>query len=128
MSRTIVIGDVHGCSDELARLLARTGAGPTDRVVLVGDLVAKGPDSQGVVQLARERGLLAVLGNHDAKVLDIGPRDPKPGKDGDRDDDDRRDGARRKGPGDHAEVARALTPADWAYLESLPLMLPLDDV
>ena len=34
--------------------------------MLVGDLVAKGPDSAAVVALARERGALAVMGNHDA--------------------------------------------------------------
>ena len=43
----IVIGDVHGCLDELLALLARAGRSAADRVVLVGDLVAKGPDSAG---------------------------------------------------------------------------------
>lgn len=53
-----------------ARAAARQGwPKPEDRLVFVGDLVAKGPDSQGVVQLARERTALAVLGNHDAHVL-----------------------------------------------------------
>ena len=40
-----------------------------DDVVFVGDLVAKGPDSAGVVAWARERGAAAVLGNHDEHVL-----------------------------------------------------------
>jgi diadenosine tetraphosphatase ApaH/serine/threonine PP2A family protein phosphatase len=67
--RTIVIGDVHGCLDELRDLVAQCGVTADDRVVLVGDLVAKGPDSAGVVQWARESKAAAVLGNHDAHVL-----------------------------------------------------------
>ncbi len=45
------------------------GRTPDDRVVLVGDLVAKGPNSAGVVRWARESNADAVLGNHDAHVL-----------------------------------------------------------
>ena len=59
--RTLVVGDVHGCVDELQALLLQCGVVRGDRVVLAGDLVAKGPDSRGVVQLAREIGALAVL-------------------------------------------------------------------
>ena len=69
MQRTIVVGDVHGCAEELKLLLRKCGHSKGERVVLAGDLVAKGPDSQAVVQFAREHGLLAVLGNHDAFAL-----------------------------------------------------------
>ncbi len=64
---TLVIGDVHGCSDELAKLVAIAQA---DRVVLVGDLFTKGPDPVGVWRQIKEGGFEAVLGNHDARVLD----------------------------------------------------------
>ena len=60
---------MHGCADELDALLRKLQPGRDDRLVLVGDLVAKGPDSRGVVQLARERGALCVRGNHDEAVL-----------------------------------------------------------
>lgn len=119
MRRTIIIGDVHGCRDELEALLARCGATNDDRVILVGDLVAKGPDSQGVVQLARERGIEAVMGNHDAKVLDIGPsRDPhgQPAE------------SPALPPGSHARVARQLGAGDWAYLQAMPLYLPVPEL
>src|SRR5919197_884614 len=46
--RTLVIGDVHGCLDELRALVAKAGVTADDRVVLVGDLVSKGPDSADV--------------------------------------------------------------------------------
>ena len=47
MQRTIVVGDVHGCIDELEIAAGPKGAGwqRGDRLVLVGDIVAKGPDS-----------------------------------------------------------------------------------
>ncbi|MGN6446014.1 metallophosphoesterase [Amnibacterium sp.] len=82
-----VIGDVHGCLEELLLLLARLGyevrldlhgrpvgavhpAGRT--VVLLGDLVDRGPDVPGVLRLVL--GMLAagealvVIGNHDDKL------------------------------------------------------------
>lgn len=79
-----VIGDVHGCLEELLLLLARLGyevrldrAGRPDgaqhpagrTAVFVGDLVDRGPDVTGVLRLVL--GMLAsgdslsVLGNHD---------------------------------------------------------------
>ncbi len=53
--RVIVIGDVHGCLDELKALLL--GLSPPyeqekDVLIFVGDLVGKGPDSCGVVSVA----------------------------------------------------------------------------
>lgn len=67
--RLIVIGDVHGCITELQQLLRLADYQPGDQVVLLGDLVAKGPDSVGVVQLAREIGARTVRGNHDFEVV-----------------------------------------------------------
>ena len=110
MQRTIIVGDVHGCAEELRLLLRKCGHAKADRVVLAGDLVAKGPDSQGVVQYARENGLLAVLGNHDAFALAHQNEVEK-----DRSQDRR-------------SYIRTLVPDDWAYLESLPHYLRLGDV
>ncbi len=99
MRQTLCIGDVHGCNDELGDLLAHAGYTKDDRLVLVGDLVAKGPDSAGVVARARELKALAVLGNHDAAVLS--PR----------------------ANSHHEKVLRTLSPADVKWLEALPLWL-----
>jgi hypothetical protein len=116
---TIVIGDVHGCLDELRELVRRCAVPVGPRVVLVGDLVAKGPDSAGVVQWAREGGVRAVLGNHDAHVLRLGPGAPN--------DDDASGAKSAKAPkADHVAVAQALAPAEWAWLEARPLWLHLD--
>ncbi len=67
--RTIVIGDVHGCIAELEALVRACRPGEDDRLVLVGDLVAKGPDSRKVVEYARDAGMLAVRGNHDEALI-----------------------------------------------------------
>jgi Calcineurin-like phosphoesterase len=105
--RTLVVGDVHGCLDELLALLAAAGRRPDDRVVLVGDLVAKGPKSAGVVRWARESKADAVLGNHDAHVLHAVRGD------------------RRVSPM-HRGVAESLSASDSAWLEARPLFLRLD--
>ncbi|HYI40382.1 MAG TPA: polynucleotide kinase-phosphatase [Allosphingosinicella sp.] len=80
-----IIGDVHGCADELERLLGELGycvawdgkavqVTPPEgrRAIFVGDLVDRGPRSPDVLRIARhmvESGTaLAVVGNHDEKL------------------------------------------------------------
>ena len=104
--RTLFIGDVHGCAGELDALLKECGWQPGERVVLVGDLVAKGPDSAGVVRRAREQGLQAVRGNHDEHVLRWHQGHQKPGK---------------KLKPEHQHVLDTLTQEDWNYLNAMPL-------
>ncbi len=69
MSRLIVIGDVHGCLDELDNLVQTLSVGPEDRVIMVGDLIDRGPDPVGVVRRVRERGWECVIGNHEDRAL-----------------------------------------------------------
>jgi len=83
-----IVGDVHGCLNELLALLDALGyeverdeAGrPCDathpegrRVIFLGDLVDRGPDVVGVLRLAmgmtRRGHALAVPGNHEAKLV-----------------------------------------------------------
>ena len=81
-----IIGDVHGCHDELVGLLQKLGyaiSADSDgvrhvthaqgrSVVFVGDLVDRGPDSPGVLRLVmtmvRDGIALCVAGNHDQKL------------------------------------------------------------
>ena len=49
--RRIVVGDIHGCYDELMELLEKVGIGDDDRIVSVGDLITKGPKSKEVLEL-----------------------------------------------------------------------------
>ncbi|MCA9691027.1 MAG: polynucleotide kinase-phosphatase, partial [Myxococcales bacterium] len=81
-----IIGDIHGCADELRALLGQLGyqlAGtreepqvtppPGRKAIFVGDLVDRGPDSPAALRLVM--GMVAagtalcVCGNHEAKLL-----------------------------------------------------------
>lgn len=68
MARTIFIGDVHGCLEELRELVEekiRPTAG--DRIIMLGDLVNRGPNSAGVVKYVMGRGFESLLGNHEER-------------------------------------------------------------
>lgn len=115
--RTIIVGDVHGCREELESLLDRTAFTRGDRLVFVGDLVAKGPDSLGVLDIANRTGAVVVRGNHEQRLLDLR----------------RSEGvavAVGKVPsrsGAHRELALFLRPRDWELIETSPLFLELPE-
>jgi predicted phosphodiesterase len=113
MSRTLIVGDVHGCSSELQDLLDACAFARGDALVFVGDLVAKGPDSRGVLQIVRQTGARSVRGNHDQAVLRW--HDPV-----------MRDAAPERAP-HHLRLARALSQEDWDLLHGLPLWLKLPE-
>jgi len=76
---THIIGDVHGCYEELDELLTRLGPTSVDTVVFVGDLVVRGPDSASVVKLALSGSLpnqVVILGNNEAKLRPTLDGDP----------------------------------------------------
>ena len=83
-----IIGDVHGCLDELIHLLVKLGweieyndanqavgaHHPDNRTaIFLGDLVDRGPDTPGVLRLVMgmvaDGNALAVCGNHEAKLV-----------------------------------------------------------
>lgn len=68
-SRVVIVGDVHGCYDELKLLLDKCAIDENTTVIFVGDIVNKGPASARVVALARSLGAFSVRGNHDHSVL-----------------------------------------------------------
>ena len=74
--RTIIIGDIHGCSGALRLLLAKIMPDEkADRLILLGDLFDRGPDSWGVFQMVRELAdrfgdrFVLLRGNHDDYLL-----------------------------------------------------------
>ncbi len=69
MGRTIIIGDVHGCLQELRELLIKIEHQSEDRVIMLGDLINRGPDSAGVVGFVRSAGFECLLGNHEYDYL-----------------------------------------------------------
>ncbi len=108
--RTIIVGDVHGCAEELTTLLSEISFSSGDTLVFVGDLIARGPDSLGVLDIARQSGSVIVRGNHEQRLLDwkhFGERIPLGRM--------------------HREIAEALRPIDWKLLESSTLLLDLPE-
>lgn len=70
--RTLIIGDVHGCDKELAKLLKEVNANPDqDTILFIGDLINKGPNSRGVWELFREMKGKSILGNHELSLLEL---------------------------------------------------------
>jgi len=64
-----VVGDIHGCSDELAELVTALRLTPSDRLISLGDLFHRGPDPVGVMDQLQELGAAFILGNHEHRVL-----------------------------------------------------------
>ncbi|KAL2003864.1 hypothetical protein VTN02DRAFT_1886 [Thermoascus thermophilus] len=69
--RLIFVGDVHGCKDELDKLLEKASFNPQngDHLVFTGDMISKGPQSLAVVDLARQHHASCVRGNHEDRIL-----------------------------------------------------------
>jgi Calcineurin-like phosphoesterase len=68
--RLIFVGDIHGCKEELQALLKEVlFDSRRDHLVTTGDMIAKGPDSLGTVDLLREIGASCVRGNHEDRIL-----------------------------------------------------------
>jgi 3',5'-cyclic AMP phosphodiesterase CpdA len=108
-ARTLIIGDVHGCLDELDALLAELSPSRDDLLCFIGDLVDRGPESVGTVRRVRELlrahpGSVCLAGNHEAKVL------------------------RRRGKkGTLPAWTTQASDEDWRFLEGLPLLHRLLD-
>jgi hypothetical protein len=119
--RTIVVGDVHGCLEELEDLLRAVGhERGRDRLVFLGDLVDRGPDPAGVVRRARELDAECVLGNHEEKHLRWAAHEARR-----RADRGYRNPMRPFDPRRAAEH-EALGQAALAWMASLPRSLALD--
>ena len=102
--RLIAVGDIHGCHAEFAEMLDVLQLKDGDRLVLLGDLVNRGPDSAKVIDLARAAGSISLLGNHELRLLRFR-------KTGDNKYIKERD----------LETFETLRPDDWTYMEAMPL-------
>ena len=114
MARTLFIGDVHSCADELAELCDRAALVSGDRVIFTGDLLSRGPKPHQVLELFRKLGARAVAGNHEQRLLDAhqararGEKGPRLG-------------------GSHQSLVKELGDDDWKLLAELPLLLDVPE-
>lgn len=102
--RLIAIGDIHGCYKEFEDLLNKLDLRKDDRLILLGDLINRGPDSGKVVELAREHATASLLGNHELRHLNYR----------------RTDDPTHLKKDDYATLDQ-LRGKDWEYLESMKL-------
>jgi len=112
MKRTLIVGDVHGCREELEALLEVASLDDTDDLVFVGDLVARGPDSLGVIDLAIRRQARAVIGNHERRLLEIR-------------DSESQGGERVSLSAGYRQLLEELKPEHWTYIRAMPIYLEL---
>lgn len=121
MNRTIVIGDLHGCLSEAVQLLAKCGADASkgDRVIFAGDLVDRGVDNAGCVDLAMQwekaQGQKAcVMGNHEFQHLIY-------------EDEIARTGRPLHMSNSHAETRKQLRKEHYDYFRTLPNFIRLPE-
>ena len=102
--RLIAIGDIHGCHLEFAELMERVAPTKDDQLILLGDLVNRGPDSCKVIDLAKQHHAISLLGNHELRLLNY---------------------RKTKNPDylreTDGDTFSKLRPDDWSYLEAMPL-------
>lgn len=67
--RTYIVGDIHGCIDELNELLKVISFSKNDLLISVGDNIDRGPDSVGTIKKLIEINAISVKGNHENKFL-----------------------------------------------------------
>ena len=101
-----MVGDAHGCAQELEDLLHKLNLSSTDALFSVGDIVGKGPECRRTLRRFRELGAVVVRGNHDDAALAYrafraGLRETPP-----------------KLSEDVAEQYDDFDPEDWAFLEA----------
>lgn len=131
-ARVIVIGDVHGCVTELCDLLRACNYRPGDLVVLLGDLVAKGPSSLKCIRLAMSIGAISVRGNHDQEVIRQAQKFRKELSETQKDgaqfnNTDRRDW-RDSNSNEHFKIALQLSAREFDWMSHLPFFIRSDDL
>ncbi len=110
-ARTFIVGDVHGCAEDLESLLGRAGfRSGRDSLVLCGDLIDRGPDPRGVIEIARRCNAIAVLGNHEEKHIRYRRKT---------------EAERQRMPMPHPSTHLALTDEDFDWMDRMPLTVSL---
>ena len=68
--RRLIIGDIHGCFEELQELLDRAGLSREDEIIALGDIVDRGPASPPVLEFFQTQpNARSLQGNHERKHI-----------------------------------------------------------
>ena len=80
MGRTYVMSDIHSMAELLERMLRKIAFSPEDTLYILGDMIDRGPDPAGVIELAASPAFIlrgypkepaAIWRRPDGKLLDI---------------------------------------------------------
>jgi len=139
--RLVIVGDVHGMKGSLLKLLEKVKFNKkNDHLIFAGDMISKGPDSPGVVDLAMKLEASAVRGNHEDRVLlahadmiaDHAVIDvPGPNEERENSDDGLEEESFNHGDYKDRTLVKALGEKRIAWLKSLPVILrvgPIGDM
>ncbi|KAK4503074.1 hypothetical protein PRZ48_006501 [Zasmidium cellare] len=111
--RLVFVGDVHGCKEELVKLLKEVEFDEnSDHLVLVGDVISKGPDNVGVLDELIRLNASSVRGNHEDRILQVA-----------RSAHNTLSSTSSKGHAKDLALLKQLKPRHIEYLRSMPLML-----
>lgn len=71
---TYVIGDIHGCYEQLRKLIDKIPLSTSDKLIFLGDYIDRGPSSKEVIefltQLSKNYECIFIRGNHEQMLLD----------------------------------------------------------
>lgn len=116
----VVVGDIHGCLEEFEELLKTLQYNKEKmRLILLGDLLDRGPDPVGCIRKARELGVECIQGNHEEKHLRWHKHELKSKLTG-------KDNPMRPLAPEALLANQSLSDEDWKWLESLPVKIHLD--
>ncbi|KAI9700137.1 MAG: hypothetical protein M1820_006919 [Bogoriella megaspora] len=117
VERLVLVGDVHGCNDDLSALLTKIAFNPgTDHLIFVGDLITKGPESSAVLSTAMSLSASSVRGNHEDRVLvsldhlNSHPSSPSASEN------------------KHTKLARELPQSQIEFIQTLPIVLDVGEI
>lgn len=125
--RLIVLGDIHGMSNELESILTKVFYNETrDHVIAVGDMISKGPDSNGVVSKLMSLNASAVRGNHEDRILLARSAiETQHGVSAELESPENQD---RRGELQDLVTARGMSPEHIRWLEGLPVILTVNEL
>jgi hypothetical protein len=120
-NRLVFVGDVHGCREELEHLLKKVDfKHKHDHLVLTGDMIAKGPDSPGVIKLANKLGASCVRGNWEDKLLLSITEAQESGS--------LEDASNSHGDYKLRKLAKEFTKSEIAYMQQCPVILRVGEI
>lgn len=115
----VAVGDLHGCIEEFEELLKTLQYNKNQmRLVLLGDLLDRGPDSKGCVRLARQLAIESIVGNHEDKHLRWKKHEQRRLENG-------KNNPMRNLSIEKQKVHQSLSEDDFHWLNQLPLKLEL---